>query len=204
MRNILVIFYIFITFGLANSSVNAALGLPENTARIGYSLGVSHIAVDDPIGSTKSAYSIQPIKLIYSDWWKGASRYWVELYYQEMNLAANQVQVGQHIKHAGMNFFLQKNVPINSLIRPWFGVGLSISADVYQKRHTKDDEDFLLKSFPDRDSKTVGVLLNVVNEWQVSRESTIGGSFLQRLPLGIPYESDLTESVLSVYFLTRY
>ena len=33
----------------------AAIGLPENTARIGYAAGVSRLTVDDPDGPTKAA-----------------------------------------------------------------------------------------------------------------------------------------------------
>ena len=191
---------IFVSVGLLSTNTNAALGLPETTARLGYSAGVARLDVDDPGGNTQSVYAVQPIKFIYTDWWKHGNRFWFELFYQEASLKAEENLIGQHFKRSGVNLLVQKNFLYNSVIRPWIGIGAGVSLAEYEKRHTMDDEGYLLDSFSNRKTGSVGILFSVVNEWQISRESTVGGSFLQR----IPTNNAITESLFSIYYLVRY
>jgi len=200
MKRILLFIFSITSTGLIYSNVNAALGLPENTARLGYSLGVARLDIDDPAGVTASAYAIQPLKFIYSDWWRDGNRFWFELFYQQANFSAEENEVGQYVRRSGVNLLIQKNLAVNSFIRPWFGAGVGVSAAEYQKRYIADDEGYLLESFPDRKTGSLGILFSVANEWKISRDSTIGGSFLQRISLN----NTMTESLLSVFFLVRY
>jgi len=200
MKNLFIFIFNFACIGLINSNADAALGLPESTARIGYSAGVARLDVNDPQGTTQSIYTIQPLKFIYTDWGQHGNRFWFEFFFQKAKITANEKQIGQRFTHSGVNLLIQKNFLINSAVRPWFGVGVGISMAQYKKRYTVDNEGYLLNSFPDRTSGSAGALLSVVNEWQMTKDSIIGGSFLQRIPLN----KAITESLLSIYFLVRY
>ena len=189
-----------IFLGLFTPCVYAALGLPENTSRIGYSLGVNRIQVNDPEGNTQAVFAVQPVKFIYTDWWKRGNRYWLELYYQQANLSANTANIGQQLQQSGLNYFVQKNYLLNDIFRPWVGAGVGVSIAQYQKRHSVDDEGYLLNTFPDRQQYLLDILFSVDNEWQVSKTSTFGGQFFQRIPVN----GGITESLISVYYLVRY
>lgn len=200
MNNILRFISTCIFLGLVTPCVYAALGLPENTSRVGYSLSVNRIHVNDPEGSTSAVYAIQPVKFIYTDWWKKGNRYWLELYYQQANLAASVNHIGLQFSQSGLNYFIQKNYLLNEVFRPWIGIGVGASVARYQKRHSVDDEGYLLNTFSDRQQYLLDILLSVDNEWQVTKTSTIGGQFFQRIPVN----GGITESMLSVYYLVRY
>ena len=142
----------------------AALGLPENTARIGYAVGMSRLIVDDPAGSTKAAVSVRPLTLIYTDWLQsGGLRYWIEGYYASATLDAGANEVGQDVSRAGARVVLQRNIPLGSW-SPWLGLGLDVSRNRYSKRHTEDRDGFLLAAYPDRSKTGVGIVVHAVSE----------------------------------------
>lgn len=199
LKKIFVAFYFMSVFFISENAI-AALGLPDNTARLGYSLSLTRLNVDDPEGNTQAAYALQPFKFIYTDWKRSGNRLWLELFYQDAVLKATDTDVGQRFKHQGVNLIVQKNLRINSAVRPWIGLGLGLSIADSKKRHTVDDEGYLLKSYPNRRNESFGMLLSVVNEWQISREWTVGGNFLHRVTLN----QSIAESSLSAYFLIRY
>ena len=200
MKQILILCFCVLSGITFSTNVNAVLGLPENTARLGYSLGIAKLDIDDPDGFTNTSYTVQPYKLIYTDWWQNGNRYWLEAFHQQTTIKPSEKFIGQHVKHTGVNFLIQKNYQINADIRPWLGMGMGFSVEQYSKRHTIDKEGFLLEKYSDRKTKSIGVLLNLVNEWQVSKTSTIGGSLFQRISLN----REITESLFSVYYLVRY
>lgn len=193
---------IFITLFLnaVSSNVFAALGLPENTARFGYSLGVGRFDISDPDGRTQPAYAVQPLKLIYTDWQKNGNRLWVELLYNDVALEADEHNIGQHVLHRGVNFMLQKNFVVSPYIKPWMSAGVGISVVGYEQRHTMDSEGYLLELLPNRESATASALFSIANEWQVSKEWTVGTSFLQRFSVN----DAIFESSMFGYFLVRY
>lgn len=181
-------------------NVHAAIGLPDNTARIGFSLGAARLQISDPVGDTQPVIAAQPLKLMYSEWLSGGYRVWLESYYQEASFAADETHIGQYFQQGGMHLSIQRNFNIAKYVKPWLGLGMDVSLGRYTQRHTKDDEDYLLELHADRLQPTAGALLYLVNEWQVSKEWSVGGTLLQRFSIN----NAVTESSFSIFFLTRY
>ena len=176
------------------------LGLPESTAKIGYSAGFLWLSVDDPDGDTESATGGQPVGLIYTDWLFGDFRHWTELYYYSASLDASSKNIGQDVERYGARFSLQKNFRIVQKWAPWVGLGLDVSQAKYTLRHTKTDDGFLDQRFDDRDEVAVALLVNAVSEWTVARNWSVA----LKLEQSIPLSSDVTEFLVSGAVLYRY
>jgi len=194
--------FVFLSLVLVLVSTNsyAAIGLPDNTARVGFSLGAARLYVSDPLGDTIPVVAVQPLKVMYSEWLSGGYRAWVESYYQEASMAADESHIGQYFQQGGMHFSIQRNFKIVEFFKPWIGLGVDLSLGRYTQRHTKDDEGYLLERYADRLQPTVGSLFYLVNEWQISKEWNMGGSVLQRLS----FNKAVTETSFSLFFLTRF
>jgi len=177
----------------------AAIGLPENTARIGYAVGVSRLAMDDPDGSTKAAVGVQPLTLIYTDWLPRGWRYWAEGYYFRTSLDASTSDIGQDASRIGARLAVQRNVQWGKW-SPWLGVGLDISRNHYSKRYTVDSDGFLLNAYPDRSSTALGITAHIVSEWALARDWDLSTKLEQVFPVN----GGITETSLSVGVLYRY
>lgn len=148
----------------------AALGLPENTARIGYAAGMPRLSVDDPAGSTKAKFGLQPVTLIYTDWMRsGSMRYWLEAYYAHAMLDSGPTEIGQDVSRVGLRAALQRNIRVGAW-SPWLGLGLDVSQYRFSRRHTEDSEGFLLTAYPDRSATGLGLVAHVMSEWAIARE----------------------------------
>jgi hypothetical protein len=176
------------------------LGLPQNTAKIGYSAGVTRVSVSDPDGPTKSNIGAQPFGLIYTDWFLGGYRYWSEAYYYSATLDDSGDNVGQDVERYGLRFSLQKNFRILQSWAPWLGAGLDLSQAKYTLRHTKDSEGYLLDKYPDRSEVAVSLLVNAVSEWSIARDWSLAFKLEQSIPLS----SDVSEFLVSGVLLYRY
>lgn len=193
------ILFLFFFLWMLSTSAYAVLGLPDNTARVGYSFGVSRLVVHDPAGETQPVVALQPIKFTYSDWLTGGYRFWAESYYQEASLPAGEEQVGQYFQQGGGRFVVQRNFKLTDYIKPWLGLGMDLSLGRQSYRHTMDDEGYLLARYDDRLQPSAGALIYLVNEWQINRDWNLGGTLLQRISLN----EGASETSLSVFFLMR-
>lgn len=177
----------------------AAIGLPDNTARLGYAVGLSRLVLDDPAGSTKAALAVQPVTLIYTDWSPGGLRYWAEAYYARATLDADTTHVGQDASRLGVRLALQRNVSLGPW-RPWIGLGVDVSRNRYSRRHTEDGDGFLLNAYADRSNTALGLSLHVVQEWAVARNWDLIGKAEQLVSV----TGGVGETALSVGVLYRY
>lgn len=184
---------------MSGEAMAVAIGLPENTARIGYAAGFSRLAVDDPAGSTEAKWSVQPLTLIYTDWLSGGLRYWAEVYYHTASLDAGPGSVGQDVSRLGGRFSVQRSVNVGGW-SPWLGAGVAVSRDSYSARHTEDEDGFLLSAYPDRDETGFGVVLQAVNEWELSRQWDLSAKLEQLIPVS----GGVSETALSFGVLYRY
>lgn len=182
------------------SGFAAPLGLPENTAKIGYGMGAANVAIDDPDGSTRDNWAAQPFNLIYTDWLLRDIRQWTELYYFKAALDADATNVGQNVQSYGIRFSLQKNYRVSPSWSPWFGAGIEVANSHYDTRHTKDADGFLLQSFDDRQETNVAFLINMLSEWSVQKDWTIGAKLEQSIPSG----GGIAEFAAAVTVLYRY
>ena len=181
-------------------SIAAPLGLPQNTGKIGCSIGTSNVSLDDPSGATTDEWAAQPLNLIYTDWLFRDIRQWTELYYYKTSLDADDSNIGQNIKRFGLRFSLQKTYRLTQTWSPWFGAGVDLSNNKYSTRHTKDSDGFLIEAFDDRDETSLSLLLNVLSEWSLQKDWTVGA----KLEQSIPVDGDITEFTAAVTILYRY
>ncbi|WP_455223072.1 hypothetical protein [Kaarinaea lacus] len=181
-------------------SIAAPLGLPDNTAKIGYGAAYAYLQVDDPDGDTNPEWKVQPVNLIYSDWLFGDIKQWTEVYYFDTSLDAGSNDIGQNISSFGVRFSMQKSFRLTKSWSPWFGGGVSISSTKYSARHTRDSEGFLLQRFDDRDEFGVSVLLNFVSEWVLDQEWSLAAKLEQSIPLS----DDITQFSAMAVLLYRY
>jgi len=178
----------------------AALGLPENTAKLGYATGTAYVSVDDPDGNTAKEWTPLPLTLIHTDWLIGDIRYWSELFYYKAILNPSKNKVGQNAEQYGFRISLQKSLRVTRLWAPWFGVGIGASRVTYTTRHTTDPDGFLLAAYPDREQTSIVLLLNIVSEWPLARNWDIGA----KLEQAIPVDGDISESSALIILLYRY
>ena len=195
-----IILILFIQFGVVATGNAAALGMAKTTVNIGYGMGFSRLQVDDPDGDTETAVAFQPIRLIFSDWTESGNRIWLETYFQNTELRASETLIGQYVEHAGMRFQVQRNFALHRHFKPWFGVGLDISVSRYIRRHTMDDEGFLLQDFGSRSNNASGVVLSAMNQWRVNSEWDVGA----RIEQLIATQNAIDETSLSMFFLFKF
>lgn len=184
----------------ASSSASAALGLPDTTARFGIAPAFSNLKIIDPAGDTFAANVAQPFRLFYTDWLQGGYRYWLEGYYIEATLSADESHIGQYFRQAGGQASIQYNVTLNSYFKPWIGMGMDFSMGRYTLRYTKDVDGYLLKTYANRNQVTAALLFSLASEWEVRKDWFVGGSLLRRVSLN----NTLSESSLSVILMKRY
>jgi len=194
---------IFLLIGVVLSFESLAavpLGLPQSTAKIGYSAGFLWVSVDDQEGDTETSTGGQPFGLVYTDWFIGGFRYWSELYYYSASLDSSTNKIGQDVKRYGVRFSTQKSFRVVEKWAPWLGLGLDVSQAEYTLRHTKDNEGYLAERFPDRDEIVVSLLVNAISEWSIARD----WSLALKLEQSIPLSGDVTEFIVSGVVLYRY
>lgn len=179
---------------------SAPLGLPQNTGKIGYSFGASSLSLDDPNGDTTDTWAAQPLNLIYTDWLFGDIRQWTEVYYYKTSLDADESNIGQNIQRVGFRFSLQKTYRVTQAWSPWFGAGIDLSNNHYDTRHTKDSDGYLIQAYDDRDETSFSLLLNLLSEWSLKKDWTIGA----KLEQSIPVNGDITEFTAAATVLYRY
>ena len=185
---------------LNNSVLAAAIGLPEeNTARIGYLVGVSQFAVDDPDGPTESVVDIQPLTLVYTDFLPHGWRYWAEAYYFAATLDGNAGDIQEDVSRIGARLSLQYNLYLGKWSL-WMGAGLDVSNNQYTTRYTVDSDGFLLQSYPDRSDTAWGIPVQIISEWPLARDWDLAA----KLEHVFPVSGGITESSLSAGILYRY
>jgi len=187
--------FLFTSYSLA-----APLGLPQSTGKIGYSIGTSNISLDDPDGATKDSWTAQPFNLIYTDWLIRDIRQWSEVYYYKTSLDADASNIGQNIERYGLRFSLQKTFRLTQTWSPWFGAGLDLSSSHFSTRHTKDSDGYLIEAFDDRNETGISLILNVLSEWSLQKDWTLGAKLEQSVPFG----GDITEFTAALTILYRY
>lgn len=175
----------------------AALGMPENTARYGLAYGYGEIDVNDPNGDTQTGEVSQPLNLIYSDWLPVGGRFWLELQYLTSNLPASQTSIGQHVQQRNVTAVAQKNFRLARYFAPWLGFGIQLSQAEYSRRHTITDDGYLQQLYDDRETNFVSVVINSTTDWDISRHLAAGIKLEQSLTIG----NNLNSNNISVIFL---
>lgn len=186
---------------VSSSTYGAAIGQPQRTSMLGYSIGAALVSVDDPAGGTEDTWTLQPITLVYTARvWRSSLRYWSELYYYKAMLDASSTKIGQDAERYGMRLSLQKRLRFIPTLTTWFGAGIDISQEKFTARHTVDSDGFLINAYPDREGANVAGVINVVSEWSLPRNWMIAA----KLEQSIPTDGRITESQAAVTLLYRY
>ena len=190
----------FLLYAIATVVHAAPLGLPTSTAKIGYALGGANLVISDPDGDTQRKWATQPLALLYTDWLTGDIRYWAELFYYQTGLDATTQHIGQNVTNYGLRLSLQKSFRVAQYWAPWLGAGINLSQANFDTRHRVDEDGYLLESYADRDVNVVALVLNIVSEWPLTPDWTLGVKLEQSLPT----DSDISESSASLLVLYRY
>lgn len=161
-----------------------ALGLPPNTARVGYGLGISYSTFDDPVSSTNKAWTKTPLEIIYTDWFIGGSRFWADISHSEAVVDPAREHVGQIVKIYGAGLSIQTTLRFFQGWSPWIGGGLKLNHIDYKKRHTIDEDGYLLERFGNARENNLGVILNVMGEGSLTRNVSLGGKIEQFFAFG--------------------
>ncbi len=154
---------------LASShAMAAAIGMPQQTARVGIALGFANFTVDDPDGDSETEWAVRPINFIYTDRAFDSYRYWAEAFYHDTVLSASTSKIGQEIKQLGVRGSIQKEISRHTLGDSWLGAGLQLSYDDYKNRHTVDNAGFLAQTYSDRSGFESALLINYVLEKNIA------------------------------------
>ena len=114
---------------LASSEAYAvAIGMPEQTGRIGFAIGFANLSVKDPSGDTDAEWVVRPLNLIYTDKAFDSYRYWAEGFYQDAVLSPSTSSIGQEVKQLGIKASLQTEVATHVIGTSWLGAGLQRSS----------------------------------------------------------------------------
>ncbi len=195
-----VLITVLLGLSMNESVMAAAIGLPdENTARIGYLVGVTNFALDDPDGHTKSVVDTLPFTLIYTNWLPHGWRYWAEAYFFATTLDGNAGDIQQDVRRIGARLSLQRNLHLWRWSF-WLGAGLDVSSNKYTKRYSVDKDGFLLNRYPDRSETALGVNTQMISEWPLAKDWDLAA----KLEHVFSVNGGITETSLSAGILYRY
>ncbi len=177
----------------------AAIGMPQQTAKLGFAVGVANISVKDPTGATDNEWVLRPLNLLYTNQAFGLYRYWAEAFYQEAVLSASTSEIGQQVKQFGVKASLQREIASHNIGTSWLGVGLQLSYDRYEDRHTTDNSGFLAQVYPNRSGLEPALLLNYVLEKNIAGWNVAG-----KVEKSIPFSDGTSEFIISVGLLFSF
>lgn len=185
---------------LHGSASAAAIGLPdENTARVGYLVGLNRFSVDDPDGPSKVVVDVLPLTLVYTDWLPHGWRYWTEAYFFATSLEGAAGEIRQNVRRIGARLALQRNLHLG-LWSIWIGAGLDVSHNQYTNRYSVDTNGALLNGYPNRSDTALGINTQIISEWPLTHDWDLTA----KLEHVFPVSGDITETALSAGILYRY
>ncbi|MBI3775097.1 MAG: hypothetical protein HY273_06020 [Gammaproteobacteria bacterium] len=189
----------FWTAALAGVAQAGTLGLPDNTARIGYSAGPAYISIDAARSAPNKTWSAVQ-SLIYTDWFLAGTRYWAALRYQQADFDAGVNKTGAHLTSYGARLSVQNSFRVTESFSPWLGFGLDITQNNYSKQFRVDSDGYLAERFAARSTLSSGVVLNAATEWSFGRAMHAGMQLEQLLSVN----DKLRETTLWASLLYRY
>ena len=189
--------------GIASNSFAAAIGglesitepEPENSeelvstsqrqpkVQLGFGTKISRVSVSDDIGQTNKINSTQSLSVYFTNILKENTRYLSEVYIANYAFTADASHLGQEVSDMGFRFSLLLNKPILESFSPWLGAGLDISNSSFKKRHDVDNDGFLIKEYQDESRPSLGVLINVMQKWQINSDIDIAAKVEYVLPI---------------------
>jgi len=175
------------------------LGLPDNTARIGYAAGPAYVLIDEAHSAPNQAWSMSQ-SLIYTDWFLAGTRYWATLRYQQADFDAGVGKIGAHLTSYGGRLSVQHNFRVAKNFAPWLGAGIDLSQIHYSRRHTVDVDGYLVETFPSRTTLNTGLVVNATHEWSFGRAFHIDTQLEQLLSVN----DTVRETTLWASLLYRY
>ena len=140
----------------------------------GVNVYYSTFSLDDQNGPTEKVSQFSPLNFFYADKLSFDSRYWTEMSYDSVVLAAGGNDVGQQVSVYGFNGAWQKRFRVSTEIKPWVGLGLSYAMVDTKKRHTIDDDGFLNQRYDDQRVNNVDLYFVASNHWKLNQQWDIG------------------------------
>ncbi len=160
-----------------------AIGQPDLTIKIGLGTKITQVTINDPEGRTRRVSKTLPTSLYLTDRLNNSTNYLFELYTANYAFEASDDYVGSVVRQSGVRLSFQKNLVVHPYFSPWFGVGFDTSYSQFKKRHTVDDEGFLIARYPNESKLGVALLLNIMQKWTVTPAFDIAAKLEYSAPL---------------------
>jgi len=195
--------FIFVLTGIASNLYAAAIGglgsktesEPEyrekseatnqnhSLVQLGFGTKISRVSVSDDIGQTNKINSTQALSIYFTNIYKKNIRYLSEVYIANYAFEADVSHIGKEVSDMGFRFSMLMNKALFGDFSPWFGVGFDFSNSSYKKIHTVDNDGFLLDEYRSESKPSLGVLLNIMEKWQINSDLDIAAKFEYILPI---------------------
>jgi len=177
----------------------AAMGIPQNTLKLGLLLQSGFYSNFESEGKTRSTFAMQPINFVVTDWLPNGRKYWLELYYSQISFKAHENHLGESVKQSGAKLSFIHLFNSRQRWHPWLGLGLDLSKIDSSKRHFVDEDGYLIKSFKDNSTYSMSIASQFAAEWHYSSSANIGIKSEYILPV----TDSLQSFTLSVYYIVR-
>jgi len=126
----------------------------------GYGVSVGEYQVNDPDGQTQPTSDDSIVHILYMNQMSRDKRWYAEYYQITVEYEAQANYIGQEVKTKGVNLAFQKRFSFTRSIRPWFGFGVNLTSNEFTKRHTVDEDGYLVQSYDDRSDETLSLLID--------------------------------------------
>ncbi len=184
---------------LTGAAQAGTLGLPDNTARIGYAAGPAYVSINAAHSVPNQAWSVAH-SVVYTDWFLAGTRYWALLRYQQADFDAGVGKLGAHLTTYGARLSVQNNFRVTENFAPWLGAGIDLSRSRYSRRFSVDEDGYLVETFATRSVVNTGVVFNATHEWSLGRALHLSMQLEQLLSV----DNRLRETALWTSLLYRY
>lgn len=178
------IFSAFLIFNSLNfvSFDTEAMEFDVDNLRFGASLDFVRIDIDDPDGNTSDEDDVSlgaVVTYAVDNNWQLRG----DLFYREFDFDYGADFVGQHVESYGVSVMLQRSIGSAMFMKPYLGVGLTLSKDEYTDRAILADDDYIDTNFRDRNSDSIGFLIGGGIMFPLFEESRIGVAVNYQMPM---------------------
>lgn len=181
--NIVLFIISLFMIGVSNHTYAAAIGQFEPTLRFGVGTKINRVSVNDDIGSSTTIMSNQSLSAYFTDWFVKDTRYLSEVYVANYAFKADVKHPGQVLSQQGLRFSVQTNPMTWRNFSPWIGGGLALANTSYRKRHTVDEDGYLLEEFENASKPGLSILVNIMEKLELTPNFQVAAKLEYNYPL---------------------
>jgi len=155
----------------------------KSLTQLGFGTKLSHVSVDDDIGQTDSIISAQALSVFFTNQFIKGTQYLSEVHISNYAFEADASHVGQEVNQLGVRFTVQKQQKFFQDFLPLVGVGFELSSASYKKRHSVDNDGFLVNQYDNTSELNFGILFNILKKWKINSEIDVAAKLEYSLPV---------------------